>query len=125
MASTGPVMSRRAKGHALPKKGPARGLPVNVDGTLGVSMAMRALTRRVTTGISPLRGVPRDLQRAVREREDHVTRGPPVGLREHVAGWTPQPEVARVRPRARRLTTRGSGRLDDRLSWTVAEAPSG
>ena len=68
MASTGPVMSRRAKGHALPKKGPARGLPVNVDGKLGVSMATRALTRRVTTGIDSLRGVPRDLQRAVRNR---------------------------------------------------------
>jgi hypothetical protein len=68
MASTGPVMSRRVKGHALPKKGPARGLPVNVDGKLGVSMATRALARRVTTGIDPLRGVLRDLQRAVRNR---------------------------------------------------------
>jgi hypothetical protein len=32
------------------------------------AMATRALTRRVATGIDPLRGVPRDLQRAVRNR---------------------------------------------------------
>jgi hypothetical protein len=36
-------------------------------GKLGLSMA-GAPTRMATTGIYPLRGVPRDLQRAVRNR---------------------------------------------------------
>ena len=72
------------------------GLPVDVSVRLVRRMPARVLARMATTGIYLVRGIPNDLQRAVRiraGREGTTLRWVLLqALREYAAGtWTPRP----------------------------------